>query len=245
MPASLSIGAFVLGGVLLLIAILHGGFKLFGAEVSGNAGFIGRIIAFVAGVTLILAGFLSGASRKSDETQHDPSISQQNTAAPVDQASLSSTPANPPATEQRRQPQQAQQASDPTDDVVRAIDVESRVGTPELMQLVSRLSDQQKYALWGNVLTTGEDVYAVHLKISNIGNTAIDFDPARAHLRYNGVEIPLSTADGDEFLHDVTLEPNHYTQGLLVFKMNVLTAGLVLTGGRIFYDDASLQVRYH
>jgi hypothetical protein len=43
MPENLAIGAFVLGSVLLLVSLLSGGFKLFGAEVSGTTGRIGRV----------------------------------------------------------------------------------------------------------------------------------------------------------------------------------------------------------
>lgn len=58
MPQSLAIGAFVLGAVLLLIALLGGGFKIFGAEVStGGTGKVGRVLAFVIGLALLGVGF--------------------------------------------------------------------------------------------------------------------------------------------------------------------------------------------
>lgn len=57
MPPSITIGSFVLGAVLLLIAILSGGFKIFGAEVSGNTSVVGRLVAFVLGIIFILIGF--------------------------------------------------------------------------------------------------------------------------------------------------------------------------------------------
>ena len=57
MPQSLAIGAFVLGAVLLLISLLSGGFKIFGAEVSGTTGITGRVVAFVIGVILLIIGF--------------------------------------------------------------------------------------------------------------------------------------------------------------------------------------------
>ena len=57
MPQSLAIGAFVLGAVLLLISLLSGGFKIFGAEVSGTTGATGRLVAFVMGVILLIVGF--------------------------------------------------------------------------------------------------------------------------------------------------------------------------------------------
>lgn len=60
MPQSISIAAFVFGAVLLLIALLKGGFKIFGAEVAANAGKGARVIAGIVGVVFLLIGL--GAS---------------------------------------------------------------------------------------------------------------------------------------------------------------------------------------
>ena len=59
MPQSITIAAFVLGAVLLLIAILRGGFKIFGAEIEGTAGRFGRIFAGLLGIILIGIGLFS------------------------------------------------------------------------------------------------------------------------------------------------------------------------------------------
>ena len=53
MPQSLGIGAFVFGAVLVLLSLLIGKFKLFGAEVDGTVGKVGRVVAFFFGVYLI------------------------------------------------------------------------------------------------------------------------------------------------------------------------------------------------
>jgi hypothetical protein len=53
MPQSLSIGAFVFGAVLVLLSLVVGKFKLFGAEVDGTVGKGARIIAFFFGIFLI------------------------------------------------------------------------------------------------------------------------------------------------------------------------------------------------
>ena len=53
MPQSLSIGAFVFGAVLVLLSLVVGKFKIFGAEVEGTVGKAGRVIAFLFGVVLI------------------------------------------------------------------------------------------------------------------------------------------------------------------------------------------------
>jgi len=56
MPQNVTIGAFVFGAVLVLIALLTGGFKIFGVEISGTTGRLQRIIAGVLGILLIIVG---------------------------------------------------------------------------------------------------------------------------------------------------------------------------------------------
>ncbi len=58
MPTNLLIGAFVLGGILLLIAVVGGRFKVFGAEISGEAGTGGRVFAGVVGAILVVGAFV-------------------------------------------------------------------------------------------------------------------------------------------------------------------------------------------
>ncbi|MGB8702609.1 MAG: hypothetical protein WCD18_24615 [Thermosynechococcaceae cyanobacterium] len=55
MPDGIEIAAFVFGAILVLIAILGGNFKLFGAEIAENVpSKLLRIIAFVLGVALLV-----------------------------------------------------------------------------------------------------------------------------------------------------------------------------------------------
>jgi hypothetical protein len=58
MPSSITIAAFVLGGVLFLIAVLGGGFKIFSAEITAKAGTAGRIAAGIGGVALLTVGLV-------------------------------------------------------------------------------------------------------------------------------------------------------------------------------------------
>ncbi len=58
MPSSIAIAAFVLGAVLLLIAVLGGQFKIYAAEVSGSVGGRVRILAGVLGAFFIVVGLL-------------------------------------------------------------------------------------------------------------------------------------------------------------------------------------------
>jgi hypothetical protein len=53
MPSSISVAAFVLGAILLLVALVGGGFKLFGAEIPVGASDRNRVVAMVLGLALI------------------------------------------------------------------------------------------------------------------------------------------------------------------------------------------------
>src|SRR5271167_1846474 len=106
MPQSITIAAFVLGAVLLLIAILRGGFKIFGAEVDGTAGRFGRIFAGLLGVILIAIGLFSSLYRPLLQ----PSASPQKTATedspsgvaqkPTDQTQSGKSATDQPQSEQ-------------------------------------------------------------------------------------------------------------------------------------------------
>lgn len=72
MPNTITIGAFVLGAVLLLLGLAGGQFKIFSAEVNGRAGKFARTLAFVLGVLLVgfglmrETGVISGATQSPD-----------------------------------------------------------------------------------------------------------------------------------------------------------------------------------
>jgi hypothetical protein len=65
MPENIAIAAFILGAVLLLISIIGGKFKIFGAEVSAVVGVTGRTFAGVAGTILIGFGLYSSLPIKA------------------------------------------------------------------------------------------------------------------------------------------------------------------------------------
>jgi hypothetical protein len=68
-PQSITIAAFAFGAILLLIALLGGGFKLFGAEISGTTGRTGRGVAGILGIVFLAFGIYgsidSNRSRRS------------------------------------------------------------------------------------------------------------------------------------------------------------------------------------
>jgi hypothetical protein len=79
-PQSITIAAFVFGAVLLLIAILHGSFKIFGAEVSGTAGGFGRLFAGLLGVILICVGLFGSFDKAGDKSGNQPVANPQTTS---------------------------------------------------------------------------------------------------------------------------------------------------------------------
>jgi hypothetical protein len=67
MPEIIETGAFVFGAVLVLLALVSGGFKIFGAEVSGTAGQLARVIAFFLGLFFVSVGLWRSGGRSPVE----------------------------------------------------------------------------------------------------------------------------------------------------------------------------------
>jgi len=247
MPPNLSIGAFVLGGVLLLLSVVSGGFKLFGAEVTGSAGRTGRVVAFMAGVVLIVTGFLHDGpeppTRVADPTASAP-ISQAPAVLPTAErqtpvvARLQTAPAAPAQTSRNTDATVRQSSNDPV------LRVEWRAATQELMAIATSLSDARKMELGLNVMLTGWDIYAIHIRVTNVGGAAIDVSPEHLRFKYNGESLPLTRDDDRRFFQAVRLEPNRYAEGILMFKAPVLVAGAVMAGARLSYEGAGVQVIY-
>lgn len=64
-PQNITIAVFVFGAVLILIALLSGGFKIFGVEVSGTTGKLGRIVAGAAGTLFLIVGLHGSFEKRS------------------------------------------------------------------------------------------------------------------------------------------------------------------------------------
>jgi ABC-type transport system substrate-binding protein len=90
MPANLTLALVVVGAVLLLIALLGGQFKIFGAEVPGTVGRASRWMSGVAGVILLVAGIYlgGGLSREEPKTTGE-------TATTASKSPAVATPAQP------------------------------------------------------------------------------------------------------------------------------------------------------
>jgi hypothetical protein len=241
-PPTLSIGAFVLGGVLLLISVLGGNFELFGAKVPGSVRGIGRFVSFVAGVTLIITGLVRGDSKEADRggenrTASNSSVQPAGAAASVERpaqpqtASIAAREAEPPSRQ-------------PTRDPTPTVHVQWRAATQELIQIVASLTDAEKMMLGYSAIMTGQDIYAIHVRVTNIGTVPVEVTPERFQLTYNGQLVPLNRADDSRFFRGTRLEPNRYTEGLLTYNAPVMIGGLVITGGRLAYQDGGVQVVY-
>jgi hypothetical protein len=80
MPENITIAAFILAAVMLLIAIVGGKFKIFGVEVSAMASSTGRIFAGVIGTILLAIGLYSSLPTNEIATQEAesarPSVEQ-------------------------------------------------------------------------------------------------------------------------------------------------------------------------
>jgi hypothetical protein len=107
-PQSITIAAFVFGAVLLLIALLGGGFKIFGAEVSGSAGKAGRTVAGLAGLVLVCIGLFGSFGN----SENHPSSDRQQESPPISDASKpTSSGSDEPATSKTAAPDHATPAT--------------------------------------------------------------------------------------------------------------------------------------
>jgi hypothetical protein len=107
MPENIRIGAFVLGGIFLLIAILGGNFKIFGAEIASTVSNRSlRFVAFILGTTLLIVtifpsppGSIPGSKPSEIPTsQTSPSPSQTSPSPSQTSPSPSQTSPSPSQT---------------------------------------------------------------------------------------------------------------------------------------------------
>ena len=97
MPGSVTIALVVLGGVLVLIAVLGGKFKIWGAEIEDSTGNPGRIAAGILGVVFILIAIVMGLIQNLPSPNASANQSQQTasiSAAPTADLGGLSTPSS-------------------------------------------------------------------------------------------------------------------------------------------------------
>lgn len=233
MPQTLAIGAFVLGAVLLLIAVLKGGFKIFGAEVSSSAGTGGRVVAGVLGLVLLLTGFALGHQEptgKPDETVKAAPPGAGQTAAQAPQGPLLRV-ANPPA-EPDEQP--AQSAA--------SLQLGWAVSPQDMQWLMQNVSDEERAGAFLNALSTGTDVYAARVQLSNTGGQSLQFDPRHLRFQLGNELLPSDLLQMPQFLQPTRLEPGQTLSGLVLFRAPMLAVGNNQV--RLHYADPRVQVHY-
>lgn len=101
MPENIAVAAFVVGAVMLLISIVGGKFKIFGAEVSTMAGTTGRVLAGVLGTMLIGFGLYNSAGKfeqaNANQVEESNKLSveqlQQSSVKPVQETKSEALPA--------------------------------------------------------------------------------------------------------------------------------------------------------
>jgi hypothetical protein len=124
MPQSLSIAAFVFGAVLVLLSLVVGKFKLFGAEVEGTVSKASRVIAFLFGIFLIARGLNLGADQ-----QPAPAPAQQQAKAAQPQPAVDDSDATP---EKAAPPKAKKPVSMPVPAIVaESVDTPAPIPTPE------------------------------------------------------------------------------------------------------------------
>lgn len=228
MPQTLAIGAFVLGAVLLLIAVLKGGFKIFGAEVSSSAGTGGRLVAGVLGLVLIVVGFALG---------HAEPAAQREEAAPTP-APGGAGPAQPLL--------RVNAAPAPAEAVAPAEAPSLQLGwavSPNDMQwLMQHASDEEKAGALVNALSTGTDVYVARVQLANTGSQALQFDPRHLRFTHDNQALPSELLSMPQFLRAARLDPGQQLAGLVLFRAPMLAVGGNQV--RLSYADPQVRVSY-
>jgi hypothetical protein len=75
MPQTITIGVFILGAILVLIGILGGNFKLFGAEVATTiSNPLLRFVAFILGIIFLIIGIADNSDDNGRIHSPNPSI---------------------------------------------------------------------------------------------------------------------------------------------------------------------------
>jgi hypothetical protein len=249
MPANIAIAAFVLGAVLLLISILKGGFKIFGAEVSATTGSVSRLLAFVLGITFIVTGFFVDQPKVDQPTYDEPKAAVARSASsevPVSSSQRQSEVANP-STPVHVIPSEPP-ASNPfprTPEPAARLNVSWRESTQELIRVLDAIPPEEKLNLSYAVILTGVDIYGAHVRFANTGSVPVMISPDHIRIHYGYEQAIVSTIDHPLFLRAGVLPPGQSREGLVIFKARIdIGAGIRLGQGALSYDDDSVEVSY-
>ncbi len=82
MPQNITTAAFVLGAVLLLLALIGGGFKIFGAEVNNSVNRWVRVTAFILGAFFLMVGLFNPFERIPPSSTSSTTLSSASPSPP-------------------------------------------------------------------------------------------------------------------------------------------------------------------
>lgn len=231
MPQTLAIGAFVLGAVLLLIAVLKGGFKIFGAEVSSSAGTGGRLVAGVLGLVLIVVGFALGHQEPASKPE-----------AVVQAAPPGAGAARPPLLRVAEPAVDEAPDAQPAPVAAASLQLGWAVSPQDMQWLIHNISDEERTGAFLNALSTGTDVYAARVQLSNTGGRALQFDPSYLRFMLGNENLQSDLLQMPQFLQPTRLEPGQRLSGLVLFRAPMLAVGNNQV--RLHYADPRVQVSY-
>jgi len=125
-----------------------------------------------------------------------------------------------------------------------AISLRWKDGTPELQVMAAQLNDEQKLAMGMNALLTGFDLYALRVRITNVGPTPLVVSPEHLRLQLGDETIEVSSVPNPPFLPTSPLAPGASSEGLVVFQATITAGARIRSGaGRLRYVDPAVDVR--
>ncbi len=223
MPQSVPLAAFVFGAVLLLISLVSGGFKIFGAEVPGSAGRTARFLSFFIGIILIIVGLTYEENAKQSPSENTRPLTAQS---------------NPPA---YMPPTIVAPVSVPQALAMAKINVNWSATTEESMSLLPYLTDYDKAALMLLASTTQIDLHVARIVIKNTGTMPVNVFPQNFLIRSGLTPLQIQIPNHPNALRQTLLNPSNQVQGIVTFFGPRMLAMQALT---LSYNDSSVQVSY-
>jgi hypothetical protein len=114
-------------------------------------------------------------------------------------------------------------SSDPSDEFTQVapigpiLEINGVDATPELILIVSRMTNEQKFAIGLYNATTGLDFYAARVRIYNGGDQPAFIAPKNIRLHLDGETVGAVPMSDARFLQPLTLLPGRYVEGLIVY----------------------------
>lgn len=115
--------------------------------------------------------------------------------------------------------------------------------TDELTQLLEQLSAEQRTVLRITAMTTGFDVYAARVELTNQSAVPILISREKICVHFGQEAATVSALDAPQFLRDEVLEPGQATTGLITFVARIdIGTAFRLGSGELSYADPGLEM---